>query len=53
VLLRTIILEGVNADRWRILIGKDAGTIDGRVRRPQVHSAIDNITPDQAEAMSA
>jgi NAD(P)-dependent dehydrogenase (short-subunit alcohol dehydrogenase family) len=29
----TIILDGVKADRWRILVGKDAEAIDGRVRR--------------------
>jgi NAD(P)-dependent dehydrogenase (short-subunit alcohol dehydrogenase family) len=28
----TIILDGVKADRWRILVGKDAEAIDGRVR---------------------
>lgn len=28
----TIILEGVKADRWRILVGRDAETIDERVR---------------------
>jgi NAD(P)-dependent dehydrogenase (short-subunit alcohol dehydrogenase family) len=34
----TIILDGVKADRWRILVGKDAEAIDERVRR----------SPDQA-----
>lgn len=29
----TIILDGVKADRWRILVGKDAEAIDERVRR--------------------
>jgi NAD(P)-dependent dehydrogenase (short-subunit alcohol dehydrogenase family) len=29
----TIILNGVKADRWRILVGKDAEAIDERVRR--------------------
>ena len=29
----TIILDGVKADRWRILVGKDAHEIDARVRR--------------------
>jgi NAD(P)-dependent dehydrogenase (short-subunit alcohol dehydrogenase family) len=29
----TIILEGVKADRWRILVGDDAHQIDERVRR--------------------
>jgi NAD(P)-dependent dehydrogenase (short-subunit alcohol dehydrogenase family) len=28
-----IILEGVKADRWRILVGQDAHQIDGEVRR--------------------
>jgi NAD(P)-dependent dehydrogenase (short-subunit alcohol dehydrogenase family) len=28
----TIILDGVKADRWRILVGNDAHTIDARVR---------------------
>jgi NAD(P)-dependent dehydrogenase (short-subunit alcohol dehydrogenase family) len=28
-----IILDGVKADRWRILVGKDAHEIDARVRR--------------------
>ena len=27
-----IILDGVKADRWRILVGEDAHEIDGRVR---------------------
>ena len=27
-----IILDGVKADRWRILVGEDAGEIDRRVR---------------------
>ncbi len=34
----TIILDGVKADRWRILVGKDAHRIDERVR----------ATPEQA-----
>jgi hypothetical protein len=34
----TIILDGVKADRWRILVGKDAEAIDTRVRQ----------TPEQA-----
>jgi hypothetical protein len=34
----TIILDGVKADRWRILVGDDAHRIDERVRR----------TPEQA-----
>ena len=29
----TIILDGVKADKWRILVGKDAHQIDERVRR--------------------
>lgn len=29
----TVILDGVKADRWRILVGKDAEAIDERVRR--------------------
>jgi NAD(P)-dependent dehydrogenase (short-subunit alcohol dehydrogenase family) len=29
----TIILDGVKADRWRILVGQDAEAIDERVRR--------------------
>jgi NAD(P)-dependent dehydrogenase (short-subunit alcohol dehydrogenase family) len=29
----TIILDGVKADRWRILVGEDAQRIDDRVRR--------------------
>jgi NAD(P)-dependent dehydrogenase (short-subunit alcohol dehydrogenase family) len=29
----TIILDGVKADRWRILVGNDAHTIDERVRQ--------------------
>jgi NAD(P)-dependent dehydrogenase (short-subunit alcohol dehydrogenase family) len=29
----TIILDGVKANRWRILVGKDAQEIDARVRR--------------------
>jgi NAD(P)-dependent dehydrogenase (short-subunit alcohol dehydrogenase family) len=29
----TIILDGVKADRWHILVGKDAKAIDERVRR--------------------
>ena len=29
----TIILDGVKADRWRILVGNDAHTIDARVRQ--------------------
>jgi hypothetical protein len=28
-----IILDGVRAERWRILVGEDAGAIDERVRR--------------------
>ena len=28
----TIILDGVKADRWRILVGNDAHAIDERVR---------------------
>ena len=28
----TIILDGVKADQWRILVGKDAHQIDARVR---------------------
>jgi len=34
----TIILDGVKADRWRILVGKDAEKIDQLVRQ----------TPEQA-----
>ena len=34
----TVILDGVKADRWRILVGKDAEKIDERVRQ----------TPEQA-----
>jgi hypothetical protein len=29
----TIILEGVKADRWRILVGDDAHRLDERVRQ--------------------
>jgi NAD(P)-dependent dehydrogenase (short-subunit alcohol dehydrogenase family) len=29
----TIILDGVKADRWRILVGQDAEAVDERVRR--------------------
>jgi hypothetical protein len=29
----TIILDGVKADRWRILVGEDAGTMDAMVRK--------------------
>jgi hypothetical protein len=29
----TVILDGVNADRWRILVGEDAQRIDDLVRQ--------------------
>ena len=34
----TVILDGVKADRWRILVGEDAKKIDAKVRE----------TPEQA-----
>jgi hypothetical protein len=37
-----IILDGVKADRWRILVGDDAGKLDARVR----HSPDTAYTPE-------
>ena len=34
----TIILDGVKADRWRILVGPDAAEIDRRVRQDPEHA---------------
>lgn len=34
----TIILDGVKADRWRILVGPDAQRIDERVRQDPEHA---------------
>ena len=34
----TIILDGVKADRWRILVGPDARIIDERVRQDPEHA---------------
>ena len=34
----TIILDGVKADRWRILVGADAHTIDEMVRQSPEHA---------------
>ncbi len=34
----TVILDGVKADRWRILVGEDAKKIDARVREDPEHA---------------
>ena len=34
----TVILDGVKADRWRILVGEDARRIDGLVRQSPEHA---------------
>jgi len=47
----TIILDGVKAEKWRILVGKDAEFLDDRVRAapedaysPAVYEALSKIT---------
>jgi NAD(P)-dependent dehydrogenase (short-subunit alcohol dehydrogenase family) len=39
----TIILDGVKADRWRILVGKDAELLDGLVRQSPEHAYEDEF----------
>jgi hypothetical protein len=47
----TVILDGVKADRWRILVGEDAGKLDARVRQsPEQAYDIDFFQSFAAEA---
>jgi NAD(P)-dependent dehydrogenase (short-subunit alcohol dehydrogenase family) len=46
----TIILDGVKADRWRILVGPDAEEIDRRVRQDPEHAYDEAFFDSFAEA---